>query len=134
MSADSRRWKRGRVVAVLLLLFVSVLTGISGTAPVAADSAGEASTEAFAAAAQGNPEVSDEAVEPLAIPAIVAAARAATFGVRQLARTPAFRQQVAEVTRNAGLFQQLAGFFGFGASLPASASDVPADVERIFDD
>ncbi len=132
MSADSPRWKRGRVLAVLLL-FLSILSAITGAAPVGADPGPEATTEAFAAAAQADPESSEETVEPLAIPGIVAAARAATFGARQLARTPAFRQQVSEVTRNAGLFRQVAGFFGFGASLPASASDVPNDVERIFD-
>ena len=134
MSANSRPWKRTPLVAVLLL-FLAVLTAISGTAPVGADQARQdATTEAFAAAAQANSEASPEIAEPLAIPGIVAAARAATFGARQLARTPAFRQQVSEVTRNSGLFRQVAGFFGFGASFPASASDVPIDAERIFDD
>ena len=101
-------------------------------APVSADPAPDATTAAFAAAAQAGPEGREGAAQPRAIPGIVAAARAATFGARQLARTPAFRQQVAEVTRNAGLFRQVAGFFGFGAVSPSS-SGVPNDAERIFD-
>jgi hypothetical protein len=126
--------ERGRVGAVLLLFFISVLTSVSGTGPAGAERAPEATTEAFAAAAEASPEASEEIVEPQAIPGIVAAARAATFGAQQLARTTAFRQQLAAATRQAGLFRQVAGLFGFGASVPASASDVPNDVERIFDD
>ena len=127
---EARRRTLGRGVGILLLLCLG-LAGLGSAAPVNA-AADDATTEAFAAAA-GAESASGERVVPTAIPGIVAAARAATFGARQLARTPAFRQQVSEVTRNAGLFRQVAGFFGFGAAAATSPAGGPTDVERIFD-
>lgn len=134
-SVGSHRWKRGRILGILLLSLITA--GMSGPAPVAANPE-EATTEAFAAAAQAESEAGDGSVEPQAFPgavaAVVGAARVATVGARQLARTPAFRQQVAQATRQAGVFRQLAGAFGFGAAASASSPGMPDDVERIFDD